>query len=135
MWNQYRQFDGADALLRALQDTKSRNAAITSKDQLERNPLGFESGESFRDYLRHLLKCGEIRMCVTSFELTDRLQKNLHEARQVSLSRPPSTWLSLEHKETSLAAYLGFSPLGLGLLHVRACSHSRGRGLHDIITS
>ncbi|KAJ6185176.1 Helicase C-terminal [Penicillium mononematosum] len=62
---------GSDALIRTLQSAKSHNISIPTEDQLlDRDLPGFKSGESFRDYLRHLLKCGEIRMCVTSFELT-----------------------------------------------------------------
>ncbi|KGO68052.1 Helicase, C-terminal [Penicillium expansum] len=71
VWNEYRQFDGSDALACVLEDAKTRGFATPPEDQLlERDPVGFESGESFRDYLRHLLNCGNIRMCVKGFKLT-----------------------------------------------------------------
>jgi hypothetical protein len=51
-WKSYRitcihPFDGSDALTGALQDARSRHVAIPPGCQLERNPLEFESGESF----------------------------------------------------------------------------------------
>lgn len=70
-WSEYRPFDGSAALACVLEDAKRHGIAIPPEDQLlDRDPVGFESGESFRDYLRHLLNCGNIRMFVTSFKLT-----------------------------------------------------------------
>ncbi|CAI7626633.1 unnamed protein product [Penicillium viridicatum] len=70
-WKRGRKFELASQLEEVFEDAEDRGKQIPPENQiLEKNPAGFPSGESFRDYLKQMLNCLDLGITVTHFRMT-----------------------------------------------------------------